>query len=79
LGNVQSTAQRTRALALMCRIYIGSINFELNEESIRASFIPFGPIKMIDLSWDAATGRHKVYSVIFIILSQINLVILLYF
>ena len=60
MGNVQSTAQRTRALALMCRIYIGSINFELNEESIRSSFIPFGPIKMIDLSWDAATGRHKV-------------------
>ncbi|XP_066915151.1 poly(U)-binding-splicing factor PUF60-like isoform X1 [Clytia hemisphaerica] len=59
LNTVQSTAQRTRALALMCRIYIGSINFELNEESIRASFIPFGPIKMIDLSWDAATGRHK--------------------
>lgn len=59
LSQVQSTAQRQRALALMCRIYIGSINFELNEESIRASFIPFGPIKMIDLSWDSATGRHK--------------------
>lgn len=59
MGQVQSTAQRQRALALMCRIYIGSINFELNEESIRASFIPFGPIKMIDLSWDSATGRHK--------------------
>jgi len=59
LANGQSTAQRQRALALMCRIYIGSINFELNEESIRSSFIPFGPIKMIDLSWDAATGRHK--------------------
>ena len=42
------------------RIYIGSINFQLNEESVRASFIPFGPIKMIDLSWDAATQKHKV-------------------
>ena len=27
---------------------------------MRASFIPFGPIKMIDLSWDAATQKHKV-------------------
>ncbi|XP_065648745.1 poly(U)-binding-splicing factor PUF60 isoform X5 [Hydra vulgaris] len=56
---VQSSAQRQRALALMCRTYIGSINFQLNEESVRASFLPFGPIKMIDLSWDSATMKHK--------------------
>jgi len=59
LSQLQSSAQRQRALALMCRIYIGSINFQLTEESVRASFIPFGPIKMIDLSWDAATQKHK--------------------
>ena len=45
---------------ILFRIYIGSINFQLNEDSVRASFIPFGPIKMIDLSWDAATQKHKV-------------------
>ena len=45
---------------VLFRIYIGSINFQLNEDSVRASFIPFGPIKMIDLSWDAATQKHKV-------------------
>lgn len=59
MSSLQSSAQRQRALALMCRIYIGSINFQLNEDSVRASFIPFGPIKMIDLSWDAATQKHK--------------------
>lgn len=56
---LHSSAQRQRALALMCRTYIGSINFNLDEDAVRASFLPFGPIKMIDLSRDATTGRHK--------------------
>lgn len=43
-----------------CRIYVGSINFELKEDSIRSSFIPFGPIKKIDMSWDPTTMKHKV-------------------
>lgn len=59
LSTLHSSAQRQRALALMCRIYIGSINFQLDEDSVRASFLPFGPIKMIDLSRDPTTGRHK--------------------
>jgi len=59
LSALQNTSQRQRALGLMCKIYIGSINFQLNEESVRSSFIPFGPIKMIDLSTDSVTGRHK--------------------
>jgi len=58
-SNLHSSAQRQRALALMCRVYIGSINFQLDEEAVRASFLPFGPIRMIDLSRDSTTGKHK--------------------
>jgi len=59
MTTLQSSAQRQRAMALMCRTYIGSINFQLDEDAVRASFLPFGPIKMIDLSRDPTTGRHK--------------------
>lgn len=33
--NFQNTVQRQQALALMCRIYVGSINFEIKEDTIR--------------------------------------------
>ena len=59
LSSLQSSSQRSRALGLMCKVYIGSINFNLNEESVRASFLPFGPVKLIDLSIDSTTQRHK--------------------
>lgn len=60
MSALQTAAQKQRALALMCRVYVGSINFELREEHIRTAFIPFGPIKKIDLSWDPLTMKHKV-------------------
>ncbi|XP_067037789.1 poly(U)-binding-splicing factor PUF60-like isoform X1 [Acropora muricata] len=59
MSALQSAAQRQRALALMCRVYVGSINFELREEHVRQAFLPFGPIKKIDLSWDPLTMKHK--------------------
>lgn len=59
MSALQTAAQRQRALALMCRVYVGSINFELREEHVRQAFIPFGPIKKIDLSWDPLTMKHK--------------------
>ena len=62
MTTLQSSAQRQRALALMCRIYIGSINFQLNEDALRSAFIPFGPIKNIDLSRDSITMQHKGFS-----------------
>lgn len=34
--------QRHQALVLMCRVYIGSISFELREDTIRQAFAPFG-------------------------------------
>lgn len=44
----------------MCRVYVGSIYYELGEETIRQAFAPFGPIKSIDMSWDSVTMKHKV-------------------
>ncbi|VEN53118.1 unnamed protein product [Callosobruchus maculatus] len=51
--------QRQQALALMSRVYVGSISFELKEDTIRQSFLPFGPIKSINMSWDPVTQKHK--------------------
>ena len=55
----QKTLQRHQALVLMCRVYVGSISFELREDSIRTAFAPFGPIKSINMSWDTQTQKHK--------------------
>ncbi|KAM5170163.1 poly(U)-binding-splicing factor PUF60 isoform 1-T1 [Mantella aurantiaca] len=52
-------AQKQRALAIMCRVYVGSIYYELQEDTIRQAFAPFGPIKSIDMSWDSVTMKHK--------------------
>lgn len=57
---LQVAAQRQRALAIMCRVYVGSIYYELGEDTIRQAFAPFGPIKSIDMSWDSVTLKHKV-------------------
>ncbi|KAK2722964.1 poly(U)-binding-splicing factor PUF60-like [Artemia franciscana] len=51
--------QRHQALVLMCRVYIGSIAFDLKEDTIRNAFAPFGPIKAINMSWDPVTQKHK--------------------
>lgn len=57
----QVAAQRQRALAIMCRVYVGSIYYELGEDTIRQAFAPFGPIKSIDMSWDSVTLKHKAW------------------
>ncbi|XP_064631553.1 poly(U)-binding-splicing factor PUF60-like isoform X2 [Lineus longissimus] len=62
--NFQNTVQRQQALALMCRIYVGSINFEIKEDTIKQAFIPFGPIKSVNLSWDPNTNKHKGFAFI---------------
>uniref|UniRef100_A0AAY5EBV2 RRM domain-containing protein n=2 Tax=Electrophorus electricus TaxID=8005 RepID=A0AAY5EBV2_ELEEL len=59
LPDHQVAAQRQRALAIMCRVYVGSIYYELGEDTIRQAFAPFGPIKSIDMSWDSVTMKHK--------------------
>lgn len=40
-------------------MYVGSISFELREDTVRQSFYPFGPIKSITMSWDPITQKHK--------------------
>lgn len=64
MANFQTTVQRQQALALMCRIYVGSINFEIKEDTIRQAFLPFGPIKSVNLSWDPITNKHKGFAFI---------------
>ena len=44
--------QRQQAIVLMCRIYVGSINFEVREDTLKTTFGPFGPIKSISMSWE---------------------------
>ena len=55
----QKSLQRHQALVLMCRVYVGSISFELKEDTIKQAFVPFGPIKSINMSWDPITQKHK--------------------
>ncbi|KAL5280305.1 PUF60 family protein [Megaselia abdita] len=59
LASQRTQVQRQQALALMCRVYVGSISFELKEDTIRGAFLPFGPIKSINMSWDPVTQKHK--------------------
>ena len=35
MATLQNSIQKQQALALMCRIYVGSINFELREDTIK--------------------------------------------
>ena len=52
-------------LNLICyRIYVGSINFEIKEDTIKQAFLPFGPIKSVNLSWDPLTNKHKGFAFI---------------
>lgn len=51
--------QRHQALVLMCRVYVGSISFELKEETVKAAFGPYGAIKSINMQRDPVTLKHK--------------------
>lgn len=44
---------------LYFRIYVGSINFEIREDTIKQAFQPFGPIKSVNMMWDNVTNKHK--------------------
>lgn len=59
MSNTLSLAFSMQALVLMCRIYVGSISYELREDAVRTAFKPFGPIKAINMSYDTVTRRHK--------------------
>jgi RNA recognition motif-containing protein len=48
-------------LSILCRIYIGSIGFELTESDVKKAFSPFGVVKSIFMPINTETGRHKGY------------------
>nr|XP_039271712.1 poly(U)-binding-splicing factor PUF60-like [Styela clava]XP_039271713.1 poly(U)-binding-splicing factor PUF60-like [Styela clava] len=56
--------QRQQALVLMCRVYVGSIFYDLREEIVRTAFGQFGVIKTINMSFDPITGKHKGFAFI---------------
>ncbi|OQV11918.1 Poly(U)-binding-splicing factor half pint [Hypsibius exemplaris] len=55
----QKHLQRQQALMLMCRVYVGSISFELKEETIKVAFHPYGPIRSVNMSYDPVLNKHK--------------------
>ena len=61
---VLSICFNTSNHSLYFRIYVGSINFEIKEDTIRQAFTPFGPIKSVNLSWDPITNKHKGFAFI---------------
>lgn len=63
-GSDSMILQKQQALVLMCRVYVGSIYYDLKEEVIRNAFSPFGPFKSINMSFDPITGKHKGFAFI---------------
>ena len=43
---------------------MGSINFEIREDTVKQAFSPFGPMKSCSLSWDPILNKHKGFSFI---------------
>lgn len=54
-----NAARRNQTIALLNRIYIGSIAYDIKEDVIKQAFVPFGPVKNVSMSWDPATQKHK--------------------
>jgi len=47
------------ALAMACRIYIGSLYYDLTAQDITALFEGFGEVTKCEMQMDPATGRSK--------------------
>ena len=47
-----------------CRIYVGSINFDIREDTVRQAFLPFGPMKSCNLAFDHLANKHKGFAFI---------------
>jgi len=57
--NQTKSLQKQQAVTVMCKIYVGCINYDTREDAIKQAFIPFGPIRSISMSWDPLTQKHK--------------------
>ncbi|KAF5397148.1 Poly-U binding splicing factor b [Paragonimus heterotremus] len=51
--------KKNQTVALLNRVYVGSISYDVREDSLRQSFSAFGSIKTVSMSWDPATQKHK--------------------
>ncbi|KER24928.1 hypothetical protein T265_07497 [Opisthorchis viverrini] len=51
--------KKNQTVALLNRVYVGSIAYDVKEDSLKQSFSPFGPLKTVSMSWDPATQKHK--------------------
>src|SRR3546814_1450431 len=51
-----------QAHKLACRIYVGSLNYDLRPADMKQLFSTVGPVTMGDMNVDYATGRNKVNS-----------------
>ena len=49
----------SNAILCDCRIYVGSINFSIQEDTVKQAFLPFGPIKSLSLPFDSILRKHK--------------------
>ncbi|TPX60701.1 hypothetical protein PhCBS80983_g01578 [Powellomyces hirtus] len=58
-GLLSLAGVEARSIAVMSRIYVGSINFELTEVHIKAVFTQFGFVRSVSMTMDPMTGKHK--------------------
>ena len=79
---VSYTLQCVRECA--CSIYVGSINFDLREDTVKEAFLPFGPMRSVNLAFDHIANKHKGFAFIeydnpeaaFLAIDQMNDVLL---
>ncbi|MES1904053.1 MAG: Poly(U)-binding-splicing factor puf60, partial [Paramarteilia canceri] len=58
------SAEKQQAVSIMRRIYVGSINFNVTEDMLKAAFSAFGPVRTVNMSIDVTTNRHKGFAFI---------------
>ena len=51
-------------LSWCVRIYVGSINFDIREDTVKEAFLPFGPMRSINLAFDHVANKHKGFAFI---------------
>ncbi|KAI3383094.1 hypothetical protein SNEBB_006670 [Seison nebaliae] len=56
--------KRQQCLNFMCRIYVGSLHYDLNDVTIRMAFCPYGHITDLNLVIDQQQNKHRGYGFI---------------
>jgi poly(U)-binding-splicing factor PUF60 len=57
----QQQQQQQNVTDPACRVYVGNINYDLSQDDVKRSFVPFGAIKNIMWNRDPVTHKHKGY------------------